>query len=63
MDEEEKVRRVMALYDEVGLKGEVEKAIADEFQKAARTLDDIQADEPLKLPLRELMDTLNGRKK
>ncbi len=63
MDEEEKVRRVMALYDEVGLKGEVEKAIADEFQKAARALDDIQADEPLKLPLRELMDTLNGRKK
>ena len=63
MDEEEKVRRVMALYDEVGLKGEVEKAIADEFQKAARTLDDIQADEPFKLPLRELMDTLNGRKK
>ena len=63
MDEEEKVRRVMALYDQVGLKGEVEKAIAQEFLLAEKSLDDIRADETLKLPLRELMETLNGRKK
>ena len=63
MDEEEKVRRVMALYDTVGLKNEVEKAIAAEFALAEQLLDSIVADEELKTPLRELMETLNGRKK
>ena len=63
MDEEEKVRRVMALYDAMSLKEAVEKSVADEFVKAKQYLDEIQADDNLKLPLRELMETLVGRKK
>lgn len=63
LDEEEKVCRVMALYDAVGLRTAVEKAIADEFGKALRQLDDIHADEARKAPLREMLETLNGRKK
>ena len=63
LDEEEKVCRVMALYDAVGLRTAVEKAIDDEFGKALRQLDDIHADEARKAPLREMLETLNGRKK
>ena len=63
MDEEEKVRRVMALYDTMNLKAAVEEHIAKEFDTAKQYLNEIQADESLKLPLRELMETLNGRKK
>lgn len=63
MDEEEKVRRVLALYQTMNLKNAIEKAIADEFETARKELDGIHADEPRKTPLRELMETLNGRKK
>ena len=63
MDEEEKVRRVLALYQAMNLKKAIEKAIADEFETARKELDGIHADEPRKTPLRELMETLNGRKK
>lgn len=63
MDEEEKVRRVMALYDTVGLRTAVEEAIAAEFSAAKQSLDSIDADEAGKTPLRELMATLDGRKK
>lgn len=63
MDEEEKVRRVLALYQAMNLKNAIEKAIADEFESARKELDGIHADEPRKTPLRELMETLNGRKK
>lgn len=63
MDEEEKVRRVLALYQAMNLKKAIEKAIADEFETARKGLDGIHADEPRKTPLRELMETLNGRKK
>lgn len=63
MDEEEKVRRVMEIYNTVGLREKVERSIADEFALAKKSLDDIHADETLKTPFRELMDTLNGRKK
>ena len=62
-DEEEKVRRVKALYDAVGLRSHVEKAIQEQFATACRYLDDIQASEDKKAPLRELVETLNGRKK
>lgn len=63
MDEEEKVRRVLALYQAMNLKNAIEKAIADEFETARKELDGIHANEPRKTPLRELMETLNGRKK
>ena len=63
MDEEEKVRRVLALYQAMNLKKAIEKAIADEFETARKELDGIHADEPRKTPLRVLMETLNGRKK
>ena len=65
MDEEEKVRRVMASTTPSACEtGKSREAIADEFAKRIRTLDEIQADEETrKTPLRELMETLNGRKK
>ena len=63
LDEEEKVRRVMALYERMNLKSAVEEAIEKEFRTAEQCLDTIPADEALKLPLRELMETLAGRKK
>ncbi len=63
LDEEEKVCRVMNLYNTVDLRPKIEKAIADEFAKASRQLDDIQAPEDLKTPLREMLESLNGRKK
>ena len=63
MDEEEKVRRVMALYERMNLKSAVEEAIEKEFRTAVQCLDTIPADEALKLPLHELMETLAGRKK
>ena len=63
LDEEDKVRRVMALYETIGLRASVEKAIADEFRNATLQLDKIHAEETLKTPLREMLETLNGRKK
>jgi len=63
MDEEEKVRRVLELYNAIGLRAAVEDAIVQEFRTATKHLDDIQADEALKTPLREMLETLNGRKK
>ena len=62
-DEEAKVARVMAIYDACGLKAEVEQAIACEFGLAKQELDSIEAAEEQKKPLRELMQTLVGRKK
>ena len=63
MDEDEKVSRVMAAYDAIGLKPVIEKGIAAEFAEAEKTLDQIDADENLKTPLREMLETLNNRKK
>ena len=62
-DEEKKVKQVMALYDEIGLRDEVKRAIDDEFKKSIRTLDSIQVDEERKTALREMLSTLEGRKK
>ena len=62
-DEEEKVQHVMALYDNIGLRPEVERAIDDQFRLAVDCLDSIAAAEHLKLPFRQLMETLSGRKK
>ena len=63
IDEDERVERVMAIYDAICLKPEVDKAIAAEFDKAKVCLDKINADETMKTPLREMLETLNGRKK
>lgn len=63
LDEEEKVRQVMSIYDAIGLRDAVETTIGAEFAAAKRHLDEIHADEELKTPFRELMETLNGRKK
>lgn len=63
MDEEEKVRRVMEIYDSIGLKAEVEKNVDAEFAAAKCSLDMIDAEENLKKPLRELVTALDGRKK
>ena len=63
INEDERVERTMALYDTLGLKPYVEEAIARQFTLAATSLNDIQAPEALKTPLRELMETLHGRKK
>ena len=63
VDEDERVERVMAIYDAIGLKPVVEKTIGTEFLKAKQSLDKINVDESLKQPLREMMETLNGRKK
>lgn len=62
-DEEKKVKQVMALYDEIGLRDEVKRAIDDEFKKSIRTLYSIQVDEERKTALREMLSTLDGRKK
>ena len=63
MDEEDKVRRVMGIYESLDLKDAVAKDIAREFTSARQQLDSIMVDEKLKLPLIEMMDTLDGRKK
>lgn len=63
MDEEEKVQRVLSLYENLNLKNIIEKNIADEFEAARNALDKIHAEEAKKTPLRELLETLNGRKK
>lgn len=63
MDEEEKVHRTIAIYDALGIRQQVEQAVDTEFQRARGYLDDIRVNEERKLPLRELMESLNGRKK
>ena len=63
MDEDEKVRRALQLYSAVGLRDEVENAIEKEFRLAQECLTAIDAEEQRKTPLKELMDTLMGRKK
>ena len=63
IDEEEKVKRVMAIYNEIDLRAEVKRAIDDEFQKSIQILDSIQVDEEKKTALREMLETLDGRKK
>lgn len=63
IDLDEKVQRVVAIYDAVGLRQDVEQAIAAEFEKARQALDAIGVAEERKQPLRELLEMLFGRKK
>ena len=63
VDEDNRVTKVMAIYETICLKPEIDKAITKEFDLAAEALEGIQVPEDLKTPLRELMESLNGRKK
>ncbi|MBQ9417938.1 MAG: polyprenyl synthetase family protein [Bacteroidales bacterium] len=63
VNEEEKVKRTLAIYNEVGLKEGVEKAIDGEFALAAAELDTIGVSAEAKCPLREVLAMLDGRKK
>lgn len=63
IDEEEKVKRVLAIYKAVGLRAEVENAIEQEFNLAAAALNSIAIGEESKRPLREVLTLLDGRKK
>ena len=63
LQDDTRVVRVMDLYESIRLKPEIDKAIDAEFEKAAQCLDGIQAPEEGKNPFRELMESLNGRKK
>ena len=63
LDEEEKVLTVLDLYNTIGLHSQLEEAIKAEFRKADDILSAIEADNTLKTPLRQLIETLDGRKK
>ena len=63
MDEEEKVSRVLELYEAMDLRSAVEDCIQKEFETASRHLDAIIAEDALKAPLCELVMTLKERKK
>lgn len=60
-DAEEKVRRVLAIYSHINIQEEVEKAIEKEMNMAISELNAINIDEERKRPLRELLNTMQGR--
>lgn len=60
-DAEEKVRRVLAIYSHINIQEEVEKAIEKEMNMAISELNAIKIDEERKRPLRELLNTMQGR--
>lgn len=62
-DSEEKVTKTLEIYHRIGIKEEVEKAINEEFDLAQQHLDAIRVEDVQKLPLRQLMEALLGRKK
>lgn len=62
-DSEEKVRRVLEIYGQLGIQQEVEKVVETEFQLAKEHLCAVQVSELQKRPLTELMEALLGRKK
>lgn len=61
--EEEKVRRVLAVYDQVDVRRDVEKIIAQEDSAAIGFLEEIALPADRKKPLYEMMEMLKGRKK
>lgn len=63
LDDEAKVSRVLEIYAELGIKGQVEKAIAEEFALAQKEIDSIAVDNAHKEPLIDLMKKLLGREK
>ena len=62
-DSDAKVTRVRQIYDQLGIRQDVEEAIAQQFRQAQQHLDSIRLETPLKAPLQTLMATLSGRKK
>ena len=60
-DLEEKVKRVLAIYSHINIREETEKAIEKEMDMAISALDAINVSEDKKLPLRELVNTMQGR--
>lgn len=62
-DSEAKVARVLEIYNQIGIRQEVEKAVQDEFALAQKNLDAIAVSDDKKRPLRELTEALLGRKK
>lgn len=62
-DSEAKVKSVLEIYSQLNIREEVEKAIQEEFALAQKHLDEIAVEEASKRPLRELTETLLGRKK
>ena len=63
IEAEEKVRRTMEIYNQLNLRETIETEIENEFQHARGYLDDIRVDETRKTALREMLATLNDRKK
>ena len=62
-EEEEKISRVLDIYRQLGILGETERAIEEQYGLALANLDGIEAPEERKEPLRELLDSLKNRKK
>lgn len=60
-DSEEKVQRVLAIYSHINIREEVEKAIDKEMDMAVSALNAINVCEEKKQPLRELVNTMQGR--
>ena len=63
IDEEEKVKRVLAIYNSINLRDDVEAAIEKEYTLAIEHLDAISVPDAAKQPLLEMIGTLKGRKK
>ena len=62
-DEDTRVERVLQIYNQLGIQPHVENAILQQFSLAKEQLNAIHAPENQKAPLRQLMETLLGRKK
>ena len=60
-DSEEKVQQVLAIYSHINIREEVEKAIDKEMDMAVSALNAINVCEEKKQPLRELVNTMQGR--
>ena len=62
-DEDTRVERVLQIYNQLGIQPHVENAILQQFSLAKEQLNAIHSPENQKAPLRQLMETLLGRKK
>ncbi len=60
-DAEAKVSRVLEIYSHINIQKEVENAIEKEMSMAISELNAIKIDEERKQPLRELLNTMQGR--